>query len=63
MDYIYSIKFALEAAQLRVNWYEQTGEHRYLNEAFDWISVAKIYSQTELNYNGGSCDLNFAEAA
>jgi hypothetical protein len=63
MDYIYSIKFALEAAQIRLSWYEQTGELRYLTEAFDWISVAKIYNKTELNYNGGSCEMNFTEAA
>lgn len=63
MNYIYSIKLALEAAQIRLSWYEQTGEIRYLTEAFEWISVAEIYSKTELNYNGGSCEPNFLEAA
>lgn len=62
MDYIFSIKLALEAAQIRLTWYEDSGDLRYLNEASDWINVAKIYSDSELNYNGGSSD-SILEAA
>jgi len=63
MEYINAIIHALEAAKIRAEWYKHENNPRYLIECRDWLSVAKIYSDTELNYNGVANDVPFQEAA
>lgn len=53
MEYINAIIHALDAAKIRADYYRQSKNLRYLNECQEWLAVAKIYSDTELNYNGG----------
>lgn len=42
-EYIHAINHALKYASLRIKWYEDTNDSRYLYEALDWIDVAHIY--------------------
>lgn len=53
MEYINAIIHALDAAKIRADYYRQSKNLRYLNECQEWLMVAKIYSEAELNYNGG----------
>lgn len=42
-EYIYAVINALNNSLVRANYYEQTGDIRFLNESKDWIDVATIY--------------------
>jgi hypothetical protein len=42
-NYIYAINHALKYASLRMSWYEDTKDSRYLYESMDWVDVARIY--------------------
>jgi hypothetical protein len=43
-SHIKNINDALKFATIRMSWYSETGESRYLIEAMDWIRVADIYA-------------------
>lgn len=41
--YAHSIRYALNAAFVKSQWYEQDGDIRFLKELADWVDVANIY--------------------
>ena len=41
--YAHSIRYALQAAHVKAQWYEQCGDVRFLKEVSDWLDVANIY--------------------
>ena len=41
--YLHAMNDAIRWASLRMSWYNDTGEVRYLEEAMEWINVANIY--------------------
>lgn len=41
--YINAIKYALDNAVSRFEWYQATNDSSRLQEATDWVSVANIY--------------------
>lgn len=51
MDYNYAISMALEAAKIRLDYYQHDPKVRYLEEADQWVEVAKIYINQELKTN------------
>lgn len=48
MECVNAVIHAIEAAKIRAEWYSQEKNPRYLEECLEWLTVAKIYSETEL---------------
>ena len=42
-NYINSIIYSLECSLVRMKWYQETGETRYLDDSKNYIAVANIY--------------------
>lgn len=42
-QYIDAIAYALKNASIRMKYYEETNESRFLTETNDWVEVANIY--------------------
>lgn len=64
MDYTNAISMALDCAKVRFDYYKQDPKLRYLQEASDWVEVAKIYIRQELNLNSAFlCEDHLNEAA
>jgi len=42
-NYINSIIYSLECSLVRMKWYQETGETRYLDDSRNYIAVANIY--------------------
>ncbi len=42
-NYINSIIYCLECSLVRMKWYQETGETRYLDDSRNYIAVANIY--------------------
>lgn len=45
-QYVYAIIQALNNYSIRMQYYKETNEDRFLNEANEWIEVASLYLKT-----------------
>lgn len=41
--YIYAVSNALKNSSIRMKYYEETNDSKFLDESNDWLDVANIY--------------------
>lgn len=59
-DLIKSMNYCIDCAKMRIQWYEETGTMRYLNEGSDYLSVASLYVKEINKELGGNYHMSLS---